>query len=148
MKNSALCKTVVVAAALAFGSVSMTADAFARGGGGGHFGGGFGGGHVGGGFGGGHVGGGHFGGAHFGHMGGGHFGDGQLGHIGSGHFAAGHFGGHHGFDHFHHHHRHHRFFNGDDDFGFSLGDDEDTCWQPVHVLVNHVWRWRRHWTCG
>jgi hypothetical protein len=82
----------------------LTADAFARGGGGGGFGGG--GGHMGGGFGGGHMGGGHMGGG----VGG--FGRGFAGH----HFAGTrvHFGHDRRFDHA----RRFRFGFGSDDFGF------------------------------
>ena len=66
-------KTMIVLATAAALSAGLTADAFARGGGGGGHGGGFGGGH-GGGFGGGaHIGGG-FGGAHIGGLGGAHIG--------------------------------------------------------------------------
>ena len=62
-------KTMIVLATAAALTGGLTADAVARGGGGGHGGGGFGGGH-GGGFGGGHAGG--FGGGHIGGFGGGH----------------------------------------------------------------------------
>ena len=84
-------KTMIVLATAAALTGGLTADAFARGGGGGgHMGGG--GGHIGGGFGGAHMGGGHMGGGFGGpHMGGGfrpgqhfagargRFGDGDLG---------------------------------------------------------------------
>src|SRR5215831_12370672 len=80
-----LCKTMIVLATAIALTAGLTADAFARGGGG--HGGGFGGGH-GGGFGGGaHMGGG-FGGAHIGGLGGAHIGG--LGHVGGG---LGHVGG-------------------------------------------------------
>jgi uncharacterized membrane protein len=56
-------KTMIVLATAAALTGGLTADAFARGGGGGgHMGGGFGGAHMGGGFGGPHMGGGHMGG--------------------------------------------------------------------------------------
>src|SRR5580692_5234338 len=56
-------KTMIVLATAAALTGGLTADAFARGGGGGgHMGGGFAGGHMGGGFGGPHIGGGHMGG--------------------------------------------------------------------------------------
>src|SRR5262245_65226648 len=80
-----LCKTMIVLATAIALTAGLTADAFARGGGG--HGGGFGGGH-GGGFGGGaHMGGG-YGGAHIGGLGGAHIGG--LGHVGGG---LGHAGG-------------------------------------------------------
>jgi hypothetical protein len=89
-------KTMIVLATAAALTGGLTADAFARGGGGGHMGGGgghiggFGGGHIGG-FGGGHIGG--FGGGHIGGLGGGHIGGGLGGpHVGGGfrpHFAGG-----------------------------------------------------------
>ena len=75
-------KSMIVLATAAALTGGLSADAFARGGGGGGHGGGFGGGHMGGGFG--HVGGG------FGHMGGG------FGHVGGGFghgFAGPHFAG-------------------------------------------------------
>jgi hypothetical protein len=75
-------KTMIIFATAAALTAGLTADAFARGGGGGH-GGGFGGGHAGG-FGGGHAGG--FGGGA--HIGGG-FGGARLGGFG----GAGHIGG-------------------------------------------------------
>ena len=94
-------KTMIVLATAAALSAGLTADAFARGGGGGGgHGGGFGGGH-GGGFGGGaHIGGG-LGGAHMGGFGGAHiggFGGPHIGGLGGGarlgrSFAAGHVGG-------------------------------------------------------
>src|SRR5260221_8628251 len=64
-------KTMIVLATAAALTGGLTADAFARGGGGGHGGGGFGGGHAGG-FGGGHIGG--FGRGHIRGFGGGHVG--------------------------------------------------------------------------
>jgi hypothetical protein len=84
MKRPKLHKIAIVLAAIAVGSAGISADALARGVGGGHMGGGFGGGHMGGGFGGGHIGGGGPGTAHVGggfggsHIGGGHVG-GSLG---------------------------------------------------------------------
>src|SRR6266404_9104104 len=81
-------KTMIVLATAAALTGGLTADAFARGGGGGHGGGGFGGGH-GGGFGGGHAGG--FGGGHIGGFGGGHIGGFGGGHVGG--FGGAHVGG-------------------------------------------------------
>jgi hypothetical protein len=87
-------KTMIVLATAAALTGGLTADALARGGGGGgHMGGG--GGHMGGGFGGAHMGGG-FGGAHMGggfggpHMGGGHMGGGFRPHFAG---TRGRFGG-------------------------------------------------------
>ena len=80
-------KTMIVLAMAAVLTGGLTADAFARGGGGGGHGGGFGGGgHMGGGFGGGHIGGGHMGAG----FGGGHMGAGFGGGRG---FAGSHFAG-------------------------------------------------------
>ena len=85
-------KTMIVLATAAALSAGLTADAFARGGGGGGgHGGGFGGGHAGGFGGGAHIGGG-FGGAHIGGFGGPHIGGFGGAHLGGG-FGAGHFGG-------------------------------------------------------
>jgi hypothetical protein len=92
--NAMLRKTMIVLATAAALTGGLTADAFARGGGGGghmgggggHMGGGFGGAHMGGGFAGGHMGGG-FAGGHMGggfggpHMGGGHMGGGFRPHF-------------------------------------------------------------------
>jgi hypothetical protein len=80
-------KTMIVLATAAALTGGLTADALARGGGGGH-GGGFGGAHMGGGFGGARMGG--FGGVHMGGgFGRGHFGGGFAGHHFAG--ARGHF---------------------------------------------------------
>src|SRR5260370_2086828 len=70
-EDQMLRKTMIVLATAAALTSGLTADAFARGGGGGHGGGGFGGGHAGG-FGGGHIGG--FGGGHVGGFSGAHVG--------------------------------------------------------------------------
>src|SRR5882724_3140499 len=100
MKRPKLHKIAIVLAAIAVGSAGISADALARGVGGGHTGGGFGGGHMGGGFGGGHTGGG-FSGGHIGRgFGGGHTGGGGLGtaqvggRFGGSHISGGHIGGH------------------------------------------------------
>src|SRR5262245_59494376 len=92
MNRTTLHKTLVVAAAIGLGSISMSTDALARGGGrlGGGHGGGFGGGHFGGAGFGGHFGGGGFGGR-IGGFGGG-FGGARLGGFGGPRFAGG-FGG-------------------------------------------------------
>ena len=92
MKRPKLHKIAIVLAAIAVGSAGISADALARGVGGGHTGGGFGGGHMGGGFGGGHIGGGGLGTAQVG----GRFGGSHIsgGHIGGGHIGGRpHFGG-------------------------------------------------------
>src|SRR5882724_11860731 len=92
MKRPKLHKIAIVLAAIAVGSAGISADALARGvGGGGHTGGGFGGGHMGGGFGGGHMGGGFSGGHIGGGFGGGHIGGGGLGTA----QVGGRFGGSH-----------------------------------------------------
>src|SRR5260221_9622436 len=78
-EDQMLRKTMIVLATAAALTGGLTADAFARGGGGGHGGGGFGGGHAGG-FGGGHIGG--FGGGHIGGFGGGHVGGFSGAHVG------------------------------------------------------------------
>src|SRR5262245_56927541 len=89
-------KTMIVLATATVLTAGLTADAFARGGGGGH-GGGFGGGaHIGGFGGGAHIGG-FGGGAHIGGLGGAHFGGAGAGFargVAGQHFAAsrGHFG--------------------------------------------------------
>ena len=120
-------KTMIVLATAAALTGGLTADAFARvGGGGGGHGGGFGGGaHMGGGFGGAHMGGG-FGGAHMGGgFGGGHFG-GAGGAFGRG-FAGQHAAvrGHFGRDHFHRGRR----------FGFG-GGYNDWCYEYPYYTPN------------
>ena len=86
MESIVLRKIGIVLTVIALGMTAIQTDAFARGGGGGGFGGGHGGGFGGGGHGG-FGGGGRFGG---GGLGGGHFGAGQFGGRGfpGGHFAA------------------------------------------------------------
>jgi len=129
-------KTMVVLATAAALTGGLSADAFARGGGGGGHGGGFGGGHMGGG--GGHMGagfaGGHIGGARMGGgFAGGHIGGGFGGARMGGRFGGAHMGGRFGggfagphfartradFGHFHHDRRfdHHRRFSGGWDNG-------------------------------
>jgi hypothetical protein len=114
-------QTMIVWAIAAALTGGLSADAFARGGGGGGHGGGFGGGHmggghIGGGFGGGHMGGG-FGGG-FGHIGGGGFGRG---------FAGSHFAGVHG--HFAHQRRFARGFG-------AYGFDDYGCGYPYYNYYN------------
>ena len=81
-------KTMIILATAVALTGAFTADAFARGGGGGGHGGGFGGGHVGGFGGGAHMGGG-FGGAHIGAFGGGV----RMGGLGGAHIGLGRVGG-------------------------------------------------------
>jgi hypothetical protein len=102
-----------LAAVLALGSLSLTTDAFARGGG--HGGGGHGGGHGGGGHGGGHFGG-HGPGGHFGGHGGGHFGGGHGGRV----FVAGGHG--------------RRFWHGRW-WGYGIGP----CWKWSYAYGEYVW---------
>jgi hypothetical protein len=111
-------QTMIILATAAALTGALSADAFARGGGGhggggGHMGGGFGGGQLGGGFGGGHIGGGHIGGG---------FGGARMGGRFGGGFTGPHFAGTRGaLGHFHHDRRfdHHRRFGGGWDYGFG-----------------------------
>ena len=130
----ALHKIAMLAVAIAVGSAGIATDAWARGGGGGHFGGGMGGGHLGG------MGGGHFGGG----MGGEHLGAGAHlgGALGAGHLGGlgGRFGGHR-FGGSGRRFAHHRGFQG---FGFGdpLGyyDDYgyDQCWQIDRIRPSRL----------
>ena len=113
-------KTMILLLTAAALNGALTADAFARGGGGGGHGGGFGGGHMGGGFGGGGRMGGGFGGGHF-------VGRGLA--LGRGLAAHAEVRGHFGRDHFHPGRRFHR------GFGFGGGYD-DWCYEYPYYTPN------------
>lgn len=145
MKRPTLHRVVLLAAALAVGSVGIATDAFARGGGGG---GGGGGGMAGGGGGGGHGGGGGMGGSGHGGfgggMGGGHGGYGGFGHGGHDYGALN--GSHYG--HFDGHDGRRVFLSGlpydYDSYGSDSYGYGDSCWQRQRIPGHGV---RRVWVC-